>query len=55
MVKEQLSQEKQKEFLDKYNKLSEEYGIAISCFPYIKEDGGIGIRLGLSLKNVKKI
>ncbi len=54
MAIEQTSQEKQKEFLDKYYKLSEEYGISIVCIPYIKADGEISVRLGLSLKSVKK-
>jgi len=55
MIKEQINQEKQKEFLDKYHKLCKEYGIVLACSPYVKEDGGIAIYLGLSLINDKKI
>lgn len=50
---EPISQEKQKEFLEKYEKLSKEYGFTLICLSYIKKDGGIGVRLGLALREDK--
>jgi len=55
MAEKQISQEKQREFLDKYEKLSKECGVAIVCSSYIKQDGEIAVRLCLSLRKDKDV